>query len=68
MRAASISSSVASRRAPSAGIADAPAGVDARAQHEAQMIGRRRHGEAGGVGERLEADVAALAHDLQALA
>ena len=31
-------------------IADASAGIDARAQHEAQMIGRRRHGEAGGVG------------------
>ena len=50
-----------------AGIADAPAGVDARAQHEAQMIGRGRDGEAGGVGERLEAGVAAQAHDLQAL-
>ena len=68
MRAASISSSVASSRAPSAGVADAPAGIDARAEHEAQVIGRRRHGEAGGVGERPEADVAALAHHLQALA
>ena len=49
------------------GIADASAGVDARAQHEAQMIGRGRHGEAGGIGERAQPGVAALAHDLQAL-
>ena len=67
MRAASISSAVGEQPRAEARVADASAGVDARAQHEAQVIGRRRHGEAGGVGQRLEADVAALAHDLQAL-
>ena len=43
------------------GVADPPAGIDARAEHEAEMIGRRRAAEAGDIGERGEAGVAAAA-------
>ncbi len=49
------------------GIADAAAGIDARAEDEAEMIRRRRLVETGGIAQRLEALVAPPAHDLQAL-
>ena len=49
------------------GIADAAAGVDARAQNEAQVIRRRRLVQSRRVVQRLEAVVAPPAHDLQPL-
>ena len=49
------------------GIADASAGIDARAQNEAQMIGGRLLAQARGVGQRLEADILAAGHDGEAL-
>ena len=67
MRAASVSSSIDSSRAPKRCIADAAACVDARPEHEAQMVGRGRNRQRSGIAERLETDVAALAHGLQAL-
>ena len=47
-------------------IADAAACVDARAQHKAQMIGRGGNRQRSGIAERLETDVTALPHGLQA--
>ena len=40
------------------GLSDAAAGIDARAQHEAEMIGARRLAQARHVGQRGQADVA----------
>ena len=40
-------------------IADPPAGIDARAQHKAQMIGRRRGVQAGRVGQRAQPGILA---------
>ncbi len=49
------------------GLADAAAGIDPRAQHEAQMIGARRLAQARDIGERREAGIAALLHHRQPL-
>ena len=49
------------------GLADPAAGVDPRAEREAEIAAFRRAGEPGGVGERGEADVAAAGHHLQPL-
>ncbi len=48
---------VVGRQQPGAerGVADAAAGIDARPEHEAEVIGRRRLVEAGGVGQRPQA-------------
>ena len=67
MRCASTASEVESKRRSQRGIADAAAGIDARAQYEAQMIGRRRRGEACRIGESSEADVLAGPHDGETL-
>ena len=56
-----------SSRAPSAGVADPPAGVDPRPDQEAQVIGLRRPVGAGDVEQRREPGPAALAHHLQPL-
>ena len=46
---------------------DAPARVDARSEHEAEMIGSQRPADAPGVLQCGEARIAPLAHDLEAL-
>ncbi len=48
-------------------VTDAPAGIDARPQDEAEVIGRRRLVQARGVAQRLEADILAPTHHLQPL-
>ena len=50
------------------GLSDAASGIDARAQHEAKMIGARRLAQARHVGQRGQADVASVGHHPQALA
>ena len=49
------------------GLADAAAGVDPRAEHEAQIAAFGRAVEAGGVGQSGEAGVAAAGHHLEPL-
>ena len=49
------------------GLADPAAGIDPRAEREAEIAAFGRAVEAGGVGERGEADVAAPGHHLQPL-
>ena len=53
-------------RAPKRRVADPPARVDARPDHEAEMIGPRRAVGAGDVEEGGQPRTAALAHDLRA--
>ena len=67
MAAASASSVRLSRRAAEAGVAHPAAGVDARPDEIAEVIGARRAVRAGDVEQRAQTGTAALAHDRQPL-
>ena len=49
------------------GLADPAAGIDPRAEREAEVAARRRLDQPRGLGERGEPDIAAAGHDLEAL-